>query len=75
MPYARNADLPQASKTTCPRGRKPSIERPTTAPGKNTKNPASAAGGGSGEEAAQRVAWAAVKQGYVKRARRWVSKA
>lgn len=74
MPYARNADLPKAVREGLPKAAQTIYRSAYNNAWDEYKEPTTRHAGGSREETAHRVAWAAVKHTYEKRGRRWVKK-
>jgi cation transport regulator len=74
MPYHTAADLPEAVKHNLPAHAQEIYRAAFNNAWKEYKNPHKRAGNASREETAHKVAWAAVKQKYVKRGEEWVEK-
>ncbi len=72
MPYFKNADLPERVRKALPAHAQLIYRKAFNAAWKGYADPAKRKRGGSREEVANRVAWAAVKHIYVKKGTRWV---
>lgn len=74
MPYRSNRGLPDSVKGSLPEHAQSIYREAFNHAWDEYKNPAKRRKGGSREETAHRVAWAAVKGKYKKRGDRWVTK-
>jgi len=72
MPYERNADLPAAVRDSLPTEAQTIYRKAFNNAWEQYKYRDRRRGGASREETAHRVAWAAVKGSYEKRAGRWI---
>ena len=74
MPYFENADLPERIRKVLPAHAQRIYRKAFNNAWKQYADPAKRKRGGSREEVANRVAWAAVKRVYEKKGMRWVKK-
>jgi cation transport regulator len=74
MPYSNNADLPDSVREALPAGAQTIYREAFNSAWEQYADPATRRGDAGHEETAHRVAWAAVKQSYEKRAGRWQKK-
>lgn len=74
MPYKTNKGLPPRVKNNLPQGAQTIYRKAFNNAFQQYKNPSKRKYGGTQEEAAHRVAWAAVKKQYVKKRDKWVRK-
>ena len=74
MPYERNADLPKTVRNHLPQGAQTMYRKTYNSAWKQYKDPGKRRGSTTREATAHSVAWAAVKEAYVKKADKWVKK-
>lgn len=74
MPYAASADLPAPIRKALPAHAQLIYRKAFTNAWRQYADAAKRKRGGTREEVANRVAWAAVKRKYQKRGTRWVRK-
>ena len=74
MPYDRNADLPKAVQDNLPKHAQTIYRKAFNSAWDQYSDPQDRRGDAGREETAHRVAWAAVKESYVKQGDRWVKK-
>ncbi|MEX0960120.1 MAG: ChaB family protein [Burkholderiales bacterium] len=74
MPYQRNADLPKAVRDSLPQGAQTIYRKAFNSAWEQYEDKGNRRTDASREETAHRVAWAAVKQSYVKQGDRWTRK-
>lgn len=74
MPYSSNQDLPDSVKNSLPAHALDIYREAFNHAWNEYRNPAKRRKGGSQEETAHRVAWAAVKEKYRKQGDRWVAR-
>lgn len=72
MPYNSNKDLPDKVKNNLPEHAQDIYREAYNNATKQYKSPQKRRGDESQEEAAHKVAWAAVKQKYTKKGDKWV---
>jgi len=74
MPYKANKELPSRVKKNIPQGAQTIYRKAFNNAFKQYKEKSKRRYGGTREEAAHRVAWAAVKNEYKKKGDKWVKK-
>ena len=74
MPYARNADLPASVRDNLPQGAQTIYRNAFNSAWQEYAEKDKRRAGTTREETAHRVAWAAVKKSYQKKAGHWVKK-
>lgn len=74
MPYAVNADLPDAIKSNLPTHAQDIYRAAFNSAWEEYKEPARRRTSETREQVAHKVAWAAVKQKYTKKDDKWVEK-
>lgn len=74
MPYNSNKDLPDRVKNNLPEHAQDIYREAYNNAAKQYKEPEKRRGAESQEEVAHKVAWAAVKQKYIKKGDEWVEK-
>ena len=74
MPYRSNEDLPASVKDNLPDHAQAIYRETFNHAWDEYRDPAKRREGGSHEETAHRVAWAAVKEKYEKQGDKWVAK-
>ncbi|MBN1645094.1 ChaB family protein [Candidatus Woesearchaeota archaeon] len=74
MPYKTNKELPPRVKNNLPQGAQTIYRKAFNNAFMQYKTPSSRRYGGTREEAAHRVAWAAVKNVYKKKGDKWVKR-
>ena len=74
MPYGSNHELPDSVKDNLPKHAQDIYREAFNHAWDEYKNPTKRRKGGSLEEAAHRVAWAAVKEKYKKQDEKWIAR-
>jgi cation transport regulator len=74
MPYERKSELPDSVKDNLPRHAQEIYKEAYNSAWDEYKDPDDRRGGASREEAAHKVAWAAVKRKYEKKNGKWAKK-
>lgn len=74
MPYARNADLPESVRDNLPQGAQTIYRNAFNSAWQEYASKDKRRADTTREETAHRVAWAAVKKSYQKKADHWVKK-